>query len=244
MEVKTQNRNDVTIGTLEGFIGVIIHPAATFTRLIAAPIIWLPGLYLSLLSLLISLPLYGKYVEYNKYLSGTLVPLQGAKSGLITGEVINLQIVAMYVSVALGPLVSSLIIAVLLKLLNMIIGEETKFSQLYAITVFGKAPTILGLLISNILLFTATGENLVRTVTTSMSLAALVPPSMVSPFVFTLLTKVGLFPIWGLILTTIGVSKAFCTSTLKVGSIIIGFWLIISLMGSLIAQDTIKQLIY
>jgi len=244
-----EGNNDVglneKIGTWKAFASIIVSPGTTFAKLLESPRTWLPSLYLGLVSLLLTLPLYGKYTEYANYVMTKNSAVQGAVSAQVTNAIVMSTLISIFAGVVLAPLIGSLITGALVKLLNLVMGEEAKFKQLWTVTVFSQVPAVVGLLIGNLLiLLSAGGENIARTMSTGLSAAALVPIGSISPFLFGFLVKVNIFKVWGLILTSLGVAQAFRSRPVKVGAVIVLVWVVVNLVQAYLGQNAIKMLYY
>jgi hypothetical protein len=124
-----------------------------------------------------------------------------------------------------------------------VMGEETKFSQLWTVTIFSRVPALIGLLLGNLLLLTASGDNLVTTFMLKTSFANLVPISAVPPYLFMLLVSLDLFSLWGIALTVIGTAKVYRAKATKVGVVVFGVWLVYVLVSSYAGQATMMKLL-
>lgn len=233
MEENNQSESKEKIGTWKAFVGVLTSPGATFDKLLETPRTWLPNLYLGLAVLVVTLPFYGKYHEYMKLILTQLAPSQGAMPGNVLDMMITTQTITTIVVLALAPLISTLILAALLKLLNFVMGEETKFKQLWTVTTFAYFPIVLGLLLKNLLLLTASGDNLLYTFFAGISLAALVPKTA-GVTLISLLAAFNITTVWCLVLTILGTAKAFRSSALRVGTVVFAVYLLYSLGAALL----------
>ena len=246
MELQT-NREPVVenrIGTWRAFAGIITSPGKTFDRLLEAPRTWLPSLYLGLAGLIFTLPFIGKYSEYfNLLMTKTLAqaPSQTPPTAMLDKGV-AIQTVSTVVGAVLSPLISSLIFAFLLKILNLMMGEESKFKQLWTVAVFSQVPILLGLLVKNLLLLSAGGENLLYTFYTGSSLAALVPRTA-GTMVISFLSILNVFTIWGLALTSMGTAKAYKAKTAWVALVIFVFYFIFSMGLAYLGQGTLAKIL-
>jgi hypothetical protein len=247
MEVQVdQAQTKHEIGLWQALVGVITSPVITFEKLAQVPMTWKPSLLLALIAAVFSAPFYSKFYEYSSLVVKKTLDTSQIPAGTDVNQMLNtgatvatiMTLVGIVLSIFLGPI----IVAGLLKLLNFVMGEETKFSQLWTVTIFSRVPALIGLLLGNLLLLTASGDNLVTTFMLKTSFANLVPISAVPPYLFMLLVSLDLFSLWGIALTVIGTAKVYRAKATKVGVVVFGVWLVYVLVSSYAGQATMMKL--
>ncbi len=233
-------------GVWRSIIGVVTSPGATFSRLAQEPVVLKPTLILTALAVLFTAPFYFKYVEYANAVMQKNLAVSQLPPGMEAGQLqaVNVGIaVTLVIGRVIPILLLPLILAGLLKLLNMLMGEEARFDQLWSLAVFSCAPYLAGLLLSNLLLLTASGDNLLRTFTLGTSLATLVPVSAVPAYLLAILTKLNVFFLWSMVLTVIGTAQVFRSKASKVGAVVFGVWFAYVLITAYFARTSLMQLI-
>ncbi len=242
MELQTKREPVVEnrIGTWRAFAGIIASPGKTFDRLLEKPRTWLPSLYLGLAGLVFTLPFLGKYREYIDVLMAR--SLTQAPSKEVLDTLVSAQTISTVVGTVLSPLLFSLILAFLLKFLNLVMGEESKFKQLWTVAVFSQVPVLLGLLVKNLLLLSAGGENLLFTFYTGTSLAALAPRTA-GVTLISFLSALNVFALWGVALTSLGTAKAYRSKVFRVGLVIFVFYLAVSFGIAYLGRGSLAQIL-
>ncbi|HZW82887.1 MAG TPA: YIP1 family protein [Candidatus Deferrimicrobium sp.] len=248
MEVQVgQAQTEHKIGLWQALGGVITSPGTTFEKLAQVPMTWKPSLLLVLIAAVFSVPFYSKFFEYSSLVVKKTLNTSQIPAGTDVNQMLNTGATVATISALVGTVLSiflvPIVVAGLLKLLNFVMGEEAKFSQLWTVTIFSRVPALLGLLLGNLLLLTASGDNLVTTFMLKTSLANLVPISAVPPYLFMLLVNLDLFSLWGIALTVIGTAKVFRVKAAKVGVVVFGLWLVYVLISSYAGQATMVKLL-
>lgn len=250
MEVQVNNQPEVEkkIGAWEALVKVLVSPGKVFAGLVEQPKVWLPVIVLMLLALVFTLPFITKYQEYAAFNFDKVIAVsqanapQGAALAQARQFAVTFSGISAVAGVVLSIFFSSLIAAALLKLLNLVMGEETKFMQIWSVTVFAKVPTVIGVLITNLLLLSASGVHLAQTLLAGVSLATFLP-KVGSPLMFSLLSKIQLFGIWSMALTTIGIANLFRSRKFAVGAVIFGAWLVVCVVTAYMGQANVKMLL-
>lgn len=223
---------DIKISLVSGFVGVITSPKLTFERLTKSPRTWVPSLIIVLLSILITIPFISKYQEFNLLIAKQALGSQGGG----TEQIGQFGTITILIGIIVSAFFMPILLAVLIKFLNLIMGEPTKFKKIWTVTIYASLPSLLKVLLGNILMLTADADHLISTVTAGTSLAALVPQESISRFVFSMLTTLNVFTIWSLALTVIGISHVFRTKQSTVASVFVGVWLVFSLVSAYYSQ--------
>lgn len=239
---KTEKKS---IGTWKAFAGMITSPGKTFGELLESPRVWLPNLYLGLLTLLVTAPFYSKILEYAR-LTASNAPQPQVQQGLDPSIMDNILIGTTIFGIVLSaaaPFIASVVIATLLKVLNQVMGEKTDYSKLLTVCTFAQVPIVFGTLLRNLLVMNASGDNLIYAKLTGTSLAAFLPHDVSLGILFLILSAIDVFAIWSLVLVSIGTAKAFRTSATFLGGLIIGLSLVFTIgLNFLTSTSTINML--
>lgn len=202
-------------------MGIITKPQDTLAEVIRKPTVLWPAVVISVVNLvffLITMPKLQKY---------TLMALENLPQKIPPEQLARTKSIALIgvavggsLSVIIMPLVICLIITLLIKLFNLIIGSEPSFKQLYAVSLITSLPTVLGSILRTLLLAISPVESF-ATVTTSAALA--LPKGSTGPL-FVVLSQVDPFLIWSLFLLSMGAAMVLKTSTKKTGFFFFIIW--------------------
>lgn len=248
IDINKPTESDTKIGILSGLLGVIGSPKATFERLVQSPRTWLPSFILVLLTALFTLPFISKFQEYGLILAKKTLALTpeaatAAGSGVDISQIVaTTTTVSTIIGIILSAFLAPLILAALIKLLNLVMGETAGFKKIWTVTVFASVPSLIDVLLSNVLMFMSNSDHLVSVMVTKTSLASLVSFDSVPGFVFSLLANLNIFTIWTLVLTVIGVAHLFRSKTSKVAFVIFGVWILFGLVSAYYGQSSLINL--
>ncbi len=139
---------------------------------------------------------------------------------------------AAYGSPLLSIIIVAILAAVLMGTFNFGFGQEVKFQQAMAVSMYAFLPGIIKTLLVMLVIVIGGGEGFTFRNQLASNLGGLVDPS--SGFLHSIATSLDVFNIWILVLTGIGYA---CITRLKLGTtmaVVFGWWAFVSLVGAAI----------
>jgi len=204
---------------------VLTSPTATFERLRANRVFWVPMIVLIVLSAFaVWLQLPALVAELEKGIAETNVPAEALQGVQIFAQVTGV------VSAAFMVPVGAFITGLLLLLVNLIVRGEAQYMQLATVGLYAYVPAVISQLIIGILV-RVTGATSVYDV--ALNLSAFKTEK--TGFLFHFLTLVDPFAIWSLVLTIIGTAVMAQRPRKKVATWIVLGYVLMCLVVLLIA---------
>jgi hypothetical protein len=139
-----------------------------------------------------------------------------------------------YGSPVLSLIIVAIIAGVLMATFNFGLGQEVKFPQAVAISMYAFLPGIIKALLAIVVIFATGGESFSFRNQVASNLGPLVDVS--SGFLHSLATSIDVFNIWILILTAIGYT---CITRVKLSTclaVVFGWWAVVTLITSAIGS--------
>lgn len=223
------------MGPVQRIIGALISPGATFRDVIAFPTYKTALLILIGINVFFTALVVPKFIEYTHW---------SVQYGPLSQELDPSQIQAFYdtptaylaaqplVTAVIGPLALFLLYAVLLRVYGNFLGTRMTIGALFAVTVFGFVPHMLGQVADSLLRLTVDVQQLEAT---TFSLARLFPHITPAGAQFILLDRINPFTVWAILLTAYGGAKALKESFWKIAVFLGGLWLLFTLFGAFTA---------
>lgn len=223
------------LGTLQRIIEVLIRPREVFRDVIEHPT------YKSALFVLIGVNVFFTALVIPKFIEHMHWSVEYGPMAL---ELSPAQIEAFYamspsvlasqplITAVLGPLALFLLYTVLLRVFGNFAGSKVTMGTLFAVTVFGFVPHILGLTVDSLLRLTADIQQLQAA---TFSLARLFP-DLGQGAQFLLLDRINPFTVWAILLTAYGGAQALKVSFRKTGVFLMGIWVVFTFMGAFTAM--------
>lgn len=200
-------------GLLKFFIDAIVSPKAAVEEFVEQASFWPMGFLLMLVNLLLFLPIIPKMREFTlwtlEHSPKPMPPEQLAMTKQMLPAITGAQAALAFVS----PLIMWVILALLLKFLNLVVAGDGTFKKLMSAAVIASVPNVLGGIVKTILVLLTPASNM-KNVTTSL---ALFLPKNQTGFLFGFLSVFDPFIIWSIILLAMGAAVAIRTTTRKAG---------------------------
>ncbi len=145
--------------------------------------------------------------------------------------------ISTYIGLVLGPVLFALVIAaILLATLNFVQGGHARFGPLFALYLYASLPQVLKLLLASLLLIVGVGTDTFQISNPVGSNPAFYLQGSGMPhWALSMLTWVDVFLIWQLVLLVIGCSILAKVSRGKAAAVVVGWVLLIILMGAALA---------
>lgn len=222
------------MGVLQRITGVLFRPGEVFRDVIEHPsyktaLFALIGVNVFFTALVIP-----KFIEHMHWsvqygpMAEELSPAQNEAFHAMSPTVLASQPL---LTAVVGPLALFLLYAVLLRVYGNFSGAKVGMGTLFAVTVFGFVPHILGLTVDSLLRLMADPQQLQAA---TFSLARLFP-DLGQGAQFLLLDRINPFTVWAILLTAYGGAQALGVSFRKTGVFLMGLWVVFTLMGALTA---------
>lgn len=213
--------------------GILVNPGEAFGELLQqerpsflAAAFLFTGI--SLVLALILIPKTQAYALWSLQHNPSITPEQAAAALTITSVSV---VVGSVVSGLIGPWLTWLVIAGLLKLYDALFGGKgASFGSLFAVAVYGYSPALLGLVIIALIRLAAPVANYQWV---SVSLAALLPVQ--KTFLYFFLAQCSPFTWWSLALWGTGGALASRNKISNALLYLLVIWLVFALIGALIA---------
>jgi len=142
----------------------------------------------------------------------------------------TIGLISGYAGAVIGAAVMVFITALLLLLVNVLVQGEAKYMQLVKVAIFSSVPGVVGSFLTGVMVRLLKPDQVTDV---TLSLGAFV--SEKKGFVFGLANAIGPFGLWGLALMIIGTAVMTGRSRSKVGIWVVLGWLILTVIGGLLA---------
>lgn len=234
MESTTVSQNDAQLSVMQRIIAVFTSPAKSFACIETAPKTIVPIIIISVISLGFVL-LAGDIIKNEtltqqeaKFEEQNMEPAQIDQALAMTEKVMTFT---MPLFAVLGPIfIVTIVAGVFMFVGNVILGGKASFKKVFSVTAW--AWLILTFSTFIILpLIMAKGSMLV-----SLSLAAFLPDSSRTTFLYNLLAKVDIFFIWWMAVYSIGLAVIYKMRTQKVAVAVVSVYVIYALVASWLAS--------
>jgi len=205
-------------------VGMVVNPVATLEEVIRAP------RALGAVAILLGTNLLLVMTLWDRIHAHALWLVEHAPPANVPPEDLGLfadQVPVMSAAEALiGPAITWLMMALLLRLLGSGSGRVLTFGLLFNVVIFGMVPHMLGLYVESGLRFLLDPAR-PDFLSVSFSLAYLIPGSEYNNL-FPLLNAFRPFTIWGLVLVSIGGAKVLDTKLPRVLVPVLGLWFLLA----------------
>jgi hypothetical protein len=228
----------------ERVIDTFVAPTKTFTDIRRNASWWLPWLLMSIAGLAM-VTVVEKKVGMERVVENQvqtspkaqarldqLSPEQRAKQMELSA---NITRGFSYGSPVMTIIFVAVIAAVLLGTFNFGFGQELRFAQCLAISMYAFLPTIIKALLVIVSILIGGGENFSFQNQLASNLGAFFDPNT-SHFLWSVASAIDVFNIWVLVLTGIGYS---CVTRLKRGTcmgVVFGWWAVVTLVGAAVGS--------
>ncbi|MGA7523494.1 MAG: YIP1 family protein [Acidobacteriaceae bacterium] len=224
------------LNQVERVVDTFVAPSKTFTDLRRSASWWLPwligvivtlGLGYSIQSRITWEKAYDNILKQNPKQAQRLEqlpPEQQARQKQIAAKFTG---IIFWASPALGLLFSVIIAAILLATINFGFGGTSKFSQMFALVIYGFLPLALKAILGIVTIFAGVDPdsfNLNNYVGTNIGYYL---PQDISKPLMALATSIDMFTIWILILLTIGCAIIGNVKKGKAATAVFGWWILI-----------------
>ncbi|GIP61003.1 Yip1 family protein [Paenibacillus sp. FSL W8-0186] len=212
---------------MKNLVTIFSSPRDTFERVRGSKVAWiLPTILviiISLVSLVLQMPYLLDYTRQAWLKMGTVDPAQ-------IEQMLGMTAITSYVGGIVGIIIMLFLVALLLVLLNLIVRGEGKYMQFVNVVAYANLPTVIGGLLTAVLLVAMNAQSLTDV---SLSLGALVADK--TGVAYRILSLINPFTIWGLYLYIVGAATMMKRPRKKVAIWIVAVWLIYSLVTVLSA---------
>lgn len=162
-------------------------------------------------------------MPYLKELTKQSIMKAGNVDAAQAEQMLGLTSAMSYVGVTVGTIFMIFFVALLLVLLNLVVRGEGKYLQFVNVAAFANLPTIIGSLLTAVLLVVMDAHSLSDV---TLSLGALVEDK--TGTMYRVLSLINPFTIWGLYLYIVGTATMMKCSRKKIAIWIVVVWLIYS----------------
>lgn len=201
-----ENTNSEKVSLWKRVYGVLwASPARTMEDIIQRPLFWGAAALILGIHLILTIITLPKIKEYTAWTLQNL-PTGYKFSAQEMEMALNAAMVSSIAGTLLFPLIMWVIIAALMKLFNAFSGEKTKFSTLFAVTVFADLPAVIDAILRTALLMVSPARNMTG-ITISPAIF-METPDMFPGKLYTFLSQMDPFIFWALALTALGGSLA------------------------------------
>lgn len=205
---------------MKNLITIFTSPGETFERIRDKKMAWILPTIIALILGLVSISLQMPYLkEVSKQSMMATGNIDAAQAEQMAGFTVTIS----YVIAIIGPLIMIFLVALLLVLLNLIVRGEGKYLQFVNVAAFANLPTVVGALLTAVLLVVMDAQSLSDV---NLSLGALVADK--TGTMYRVLSLINPFTIWGLYLYIVGTATMMKRSRKKIAIWIVIVWLIYS----------------
>lgn len=212
---------------MKNLVTIFSSPRDTFERVRGSKVAWIMPtilvIIISLVSLVLQMPYLLDYTRQAWLKMGTVDPAQ-------IEQMLGMTAITSYVGGIVGIIIMLFLVALLLVLLNLIVRGEGKYMQFVNVVAYANLPTVIGGLLTAVLLVAMNAQSLTDV---SLSLGALVADK--TGVAYRILSLINPFTIWGLYLYIVGAATMMKRPRKKVAIWIVAVWLIYSLVTVLSA---------
>jgi len=168
----------------------------------------------------------GLYKEFLVDMMNQTYANMGVEVPPMTESLLNIQVYSTMIVTAVTIILAWLLKSAIINGASGFVDGTGTFKQSFSIIAYSYFPVLLGSVITTVLSL-AVGEFNIMT-----SLAILLPESMMSSAIYTILANIDIFVIWYQILAIIGISKAYKISKGKASILVLGTWIVYILISA------------